>query len=361
MKEMKRLCLPVLTACFLTASTLAFAWTAPTPLSDESFNYGASGELINQVGGTGWFSAWYSRTAGQDIDIVNNRAQYTGPGTFASAARRLSWTFLPGHSYYVSFDMYHPSAYQWGTGHNSRVSLYAGSDSTLYEIIDFGALGIGGADKWQMRGWYFDRRNLSTTARVPFVKNQSAHIVLFVQLSNATSDSLYAWINPDTTDTTATADLAIPAISLRKGPGSVESDRVSLEMQDAAGAWVDNLSFADRRPWDTTPSSVRNLRSRGADQCVQLDWDLPLTGVAKSMRVVRRVDRYPATPTDGIIVSDRYGVNFTNTGLTNGAGFYYAVFAYNDENPASFSPIATVTGMPRAGVALNVRRWIQYR
>jgi len=102
---------------------------------------------------------------------------------------------------------------------------------------------------------------------------------------------------------------------------------------------------------DTTPPGpVTGLGATAGDTQVQLAWTNPGDADLAGIRVLRKTGSYPTSPTDGTVVLDDsvapFATSVTDTGLTNGTTYYYAVYAY-DEVP-NYSTAATATATPQA-------------
>ena len=100
------------------------------------------------------------------------------------------------------------------------------------------------------------------------------------------------------------------------------------------------------------PATVTNFAAIAADGQVQLSWTNPATADFAATTIRCKTTGYPTGPTDGMPVCSRATLpgssdTYSHSGLTNGALYYYAAFAY-DEVPL-YSPAAQVNARPVAG------------
>lgn len=90
----------------------------------------------------------------------------------------------------------------------------------------------------------------------------------------------------------------------------------------------------------------------GGNQQVTFNWRAASTSNAAGIRVVRKIGSYPTSIYDGTIVINQSAApsstgTFTDTNLTNGVGYYYAAYAYdNYSNYSSSYTGLAITRMP---------------
>lgn len=89
------------------------------------------------------------------------------------------------------------------------------------------------------------------------------------------------------------------------------------------------------------PASVTDLTVDTGPGRVTLTWTNPGDRDLAGIRVMRRPDAYPVSPEDGMLVYDGLGTTATETGLSPGSRFFYAVFSY--DNYGNHAPAAGVT------------------
>jgi lysophospholipase L1-like esterase len=76
----------------------------------------------------------------------------------------------------------------------------------------------------------------------------------------------------------------------------------------------------------TAPDPVSGLSANAGDTKVDLSWTNPATPFDQ-IKVVRKAGADPADPTDGTLVYSGTGTSVSDTGLTNGTSYHYAVWA----------------------------------
>jgi hypothetical protein len=87
-------------------------------------------------------------------------------------------------------------------------------------------------------------------------------------------------------------------------------------------------------PSFAVPDPVTGLQASPGDQKVDLSWTNPTT-VFDSVQVVRKAGADPSSPTDGTTVYNGTGTSFSDTGLTNGTAYHYAVWTVRGTNLSS--------------------------
>jgi hypothetical protein len=130
---------------------------------------------------------------------------------------------------------------------------------------------------------------------------------------------------------------------------------------DGAGNFSEAaLAVATPGSVDTTaPSAVAGFTATPGDGQVTLSWTNPADADLVGVKVLFRTDRLPATVSDGTVAYDGATGGFSHTGLTNGATYYYAAFAY-DAVPnfsAASTAQASPAGAPAALPTLNLGAW----
>ena len=112
-----------------------------------------------------------------------------------------------------------------------------------------------------------------------------------------------------------------------------------------AGAKADdtNLGVNVAGGGGPAPSNVTNFKADQGDTQIKLSWDNPTTDFL-GVKIQRKTDYYPASAAEGDNVYDGSGTSFTDTGLTNGARYYYTAFSYN--KPGNYSSGALASAIP---------------
>lgn len=122
-----------------------------------------------------------------------------------------------------------------------------------------------------------------------------------------------------------------------------------ITARDAAENESASDGFAFMTLADTTaPANVSNALATPGDRRIDLSWRNPEDADFLGVRIVRRTDRYPANPTDGVIIFEGNATSRGDTGLTNGQTYWYGIFAYDTR--VNFASGAYVNGTPIAPV-----------
>ncbi|MGE5297177.1 MAG: DUF4082 domain-containing protein, partial [Solirubrobacterales bacterium] len=96
----------------------------------------------------------------------------------------------------------------------------------------------------------------------------------------------------------------------------------------------------------TAPGVVTDLTAVAGNGQISLTWTNPGDSDFAGVKVVRKQGSSPTSVTDGTVVYTGTAEQYTNTGLTNGTTYYYAVFSY-DEVP-NYSSGVTASATPTA-------------
>jgi len=95
-------------------------------------------------------------------------------------------------------------------------------------------------------------------------------------------------------------------------------------------------------PDKTPPGLVTNFTATAGDNQVVLAWTNPTNADLAGVKILRKVGGYPTSNTDGTVVFENAGTNYTDPTAVNGTPYYYAAFAYDQSG--NFS--AGVTAEP---------------
>ena len=105
------------------------------------------------------------------------------------------------------------------------------------------------------------------------------------------------------------------------------------------------------------PPPISNFRAKADDKKVLLSWVNPIDTDFVGVRILRKTEGYPSSPTDGVLVYSGGGTTYEDTGLTNDVTYYYRAFSFdwdknfNDEISQQVS--ATPTEPKIYGVEIN--------
>ncbi len=99
---------------------------------------------------------------------------------------------------------------------------------------------------------------------------------------------------------------------------------------------------------DVTPPTNPPFRATPGDRRIRLDWMLPFDSDLAGVHIVRRTDRFPSGPNDGVVAYDGLATSHLDTGLTNGTRYYYGAYAY--DTSGNFSSGSLASAVPFAGL-----------
>jgi lysophospholipase L1-like esterase len=117
------------------------------------------------------------------------------------------------------------------------------------------------------------------------------------------------------------------------------------------GVWVQRAGQLSQAlvvlstPTGLVADPVTGLQASPGDQRVDLSWTKP-TSTFDLIKVLRKTGSTPANPSDGTVVYSGTGASVSDTGLTNGTLYYYAVWVQRGQ---TFSPAVRVAATPDIG------------
>lgn len=110
--------------------------------------------------------------------------------------------------------------------------------------------------------------------------------------------------------------------------GNIYYLKIELTRQDGFVFTYDNIAFSTLSlPNVLTPPNVTNFRADANEENVSLSWNLPTDPSVVSVRLVRRENFFPSSPTEGEIIFDGLATNFLDTNVMKGVKYYYTAFA----------------------------------
>ena len=106
------------------------------------------------------------------------------------------------------------------------------------------------------------------------------------------------------------------------------------------------------KPRDLTPpDNVINFTAIGEDKQVSLTWINPTDPDFAGVKILRKTDSFPSTPTDGTVVYDSTETSFTDTKvIVNGTTYYYKAFTYDEVASFGSGVQASTTPTPDGGM-----------
>ena len=75
-----------------------------------------------------------------------------------------------------------------------------------------------------------------------------------------------------------------------------------------------------------TPANISDFNANPGDSHISLSWNNPSQDFA-GVKILRKTNNYPSNPTDGTVVYDSDGTNFTDSDLSSGTTYYYTAFS----------------------------------
>lgn len=94
----------------------------------------------------------------------------------------------------------------------------------------------------------------------------------------------------------------------------------------------------------TPPAAVSGLAIASGDGQLVLTWRNPADGDLAAVAVVRRSDRFPVDPSDGVTLQRAVAERAVDSGLANGRRYYYGVFTVDASG--NVGPGALAAGIP---------------
>jgi hypothetical protein len=93
------------------------------------------------------------------------------------------------------------------------------------------------------------------------------------------------------------------------------------------------------------PQPATDFEAQAGDSQVLLSWKNPTDSDFVRVIILRKLNSYPTSPTEGEIVYEGKETSFIDTDLINGKAYYYSIFAY-DKIP-NYSQRATASAAPK--------------
>lgn len=115
----------------------------------------------------------------------------------------------------------------------------------------------------------------------------------------------------------------------------IEVDDITTGIQGYAGVFR-TLPIPDIQP----PTNISNFQAVGTEDSVDLTWNNPLDEDFDLVRIVRSVDFFPLSPTEGKVVYEGRGTEGIDTDVEQGVTYYYSAFALDESGNPSEGSIA---------------------
>jgi peptidoglycan hydrolase-like protein with peptidoglycan-binding domain len=102
------------------------------------------------------------------------------------------------------------------------------------------------------------------------------------------------------------------------------------------------------------PSAISDIKAFGENGSISLFWKNPAKDFLRTV-VVRNDSRYPNSASDGQVIYEGDGGNFTDTKLVNGKNYFYAIYSYDDaKNYSRPTKISTAPNGKNSEAKFNV-------
>jgi len=85
------------------------------------------------------------------------------------------------------------------------------------------------------------------------------------------------------------------------------------------------------------PGKPKNFNASAGNTQISLSWTNPTDTDFVGVKILRRTDYYPISPTNGTLVYRGAGTSYVNTGLQNGTTYFYTIFAFDRVNNFSLT------------------------
>lgn len=81
-----------------------------------------------------------------------------------------------------------------------------------------------------------------------------------------------------------------------------------------------------------SPNKPTNFTAIAGNGQINLSWTNPSNSDLSGVKILRRTNYYPISPTNGTLIYKGIGTTYTNVGLTNGTTYFYTIFAFDTAN-----------------------------
>jgi len=134
-------------------------------------------------------------------------------------------------------------------------------------------------------------------------------------------------------------------------PTAIGNFAVLVSVSDAANASAQaSLALTIQEAYSET---VSNLIAAPGDGKAGLAWKNPESSNFSRVDVIRKTGDFPADPSDGALIYQGPGTDLLDTGLSNGATYFYAVIAYDRQGRPGKLEAGTMVSIAPAAVSLS--------
>jgi peptidoglycan hydrolase-like protein with peptidoglycan-binding domain/phosphodiesterase/alkaline phosphatase D-like protein len=182
------------------------------------------------------------------------------------------------------------------------------------------------------------------TARTYIVAGLEPNTTYYFAITSKYEASDWAPISNVVTATTES--VGAPEIILENNSGTIGGGSFVSVSAGAGGSGAGASGGAI----STGPVGSPTLTSAaGNDGQITLNWNNPGTTSFVRTIVVKKAGSYPTSPTDGQVIYEGNGGTFTDTSVSNGTTYYYALYSY--DRAKNYSSPINVSLAPQAGVS----------
>ncbi len=157
------------------------------------------------------------------------------------------------------------------------------------------------------------------------------------------------------------AELTASSLSSDAGATSANQSGPSIGRGSSGvsgnGSGVSRQGNASKSGGSRRLPAPRSLHAKAADREVAFVWTSSLNSPFIHTDIVRKLGSFPTSPTDGQTVYEGRDETFTDTSLTNGKKYHYAIYTHNDGVAAhAYSTPVLVSMLPTEGIEEYVIR-----
>ena len=97
-------------------------------------------------------------------------------------------------------------------------------------------------------------------------------------------------------------------------------------------ASLESPSLPPSPPDTNLPAKPNNFQAVASDTQINLSWTNPADSDFEGIKIIRRTNYYPISPTNGVLVYQGANASYADADLSNGTTYFYTIFSFDKVN-----------------------------